>query len=56
MFRGVNADGVPVVVSCWKPAPEEWEEVQRTGRVWLVVWGGAMPPVCVTGTSPFVKT
>lgn len=56
VFRGFNEYGAPVVISCWKPTPEEWEEMQRTGRVWLVVLGGGMPPVHVRGTSPFVKS
>lgn len=43
----------PVVISCWKPTKEELEEINRTGRVWLVVCGNTMPPVMVEGISPF---
>lgn len=56
VFRGVDQYGNPIVVSCWKPTPEEWAEMKATGRVWLVVWGGGMPPVALSGQSPFVKT
>ncbi len=48
-----TVDGAPVVISCWKPSREELEEVQRTGRVWLVVYGETMPPAHVSGLSPF---
>ena len=40
-------DGMPVVVSCWKVTPEELAEIQRTGRVWLAIWGESMPPAWV---------
>ena len=53
--RTQNADGVMVVVSCWKVTKEELEEIQRTGRVWLIVAGHTMPPVNLTGISPFGK-
>lgn len=53
VYRGKDNDGFDVVISCWKPTPEEWEEMRRTGRVWLVVCGRTMPPVAVLGKSPF---
>lgn len=46
-------DGSPIVVTCWKPTAGEWEEMRKTGRVWLVVWGMTQPPVAVVGRSPF---
>jgi hypothetical protein len=51
--RGVTGEGIPVVVSCWKPTAAELEEINRTGRVWLMVWGVTMPPACVCGERPF---
>lgn len=42
-------------VSCWKVTEEELEEIRKTGRVWLLVYSNGMPPVCVTGLSPFRK-
>jgi hypothetical protein len=36
------------IVSCWRLTPEELAEVQRTGVVWLSVWGSlSQPPVYV---------
>lgn len=49
-----DSNGFPVVISCWKPTAEELAEIQRTGRVWLMIWGVTMPPACVLGSSPFI--
>lgn len=43
----------PVVVSCWKISQEELDEIRRTKRIWLVVYGETMPPIAVAGTKPF---
>jgi hypothetical protein len=45
--------GYPIVVSCWKLTVEELAEVNRTGRVWLTVFGPTMMPVCLDGKRPF---
>lgn len=44
-----------VVVSCWELTPDELEHVMSTGQVWLMVWGGGTPPVCITGEKPLVE-
>lgn len=43
---------MPVVVSCWKLTKEELEEINRTGRVWLVVVGETQPPVALQVKKP----
>lgn len=53
IMRG-TINGQPVVVSCWKVTPSELEEIQKTGRVWLVVMGATMPPVMVEGCKPIL--
>lgn len=53
VWRGEYANGIPVVVSCWKLRKEELEEIVRTGRVWLTVLGQTMPPVAINVQSPF---
>jgi hypothetical protein len=36
------------LVSCWRMSPAELAEIQRTGCVWLSVWGReTQPPVYV---------
>ncbi len=52
-WRGNLSDGTPCVISCYKPTAEEWAEIRRTGRVWLLVMGTSMPPVALVGKSPF---
>lgn len=48
-------DGHPLLISCWKITSEEIEEFQRTGRIWLYIFGAGMPPVALTANSPFGK-
>jgi hypothetical protein len=53
-FRGkMDATQTPVVITCWKPTREELNEIERTGRVWLMVWGQIMQPVVLTAFKPF---
>lgn len=49
---GRTADGLPAVLSCWRLTREELDEVNRTGRVWLLVMGRSMPPASVEGVRP----
>ena len=53
VFRFLAQDGIQRTVSCWKVTDEELTEIQRTGRVWLVVMGSGMPPVVLSGNVPF---
>ncbi len=46
-------EGHPVVISCWKLTVEELAEINRTGRVWLMVFGCSMPPVSLSVARPF---
>ena len=46
-------DNHPLVISCWKLTREELDEVNRTGRVWLGIFGQTMPPAWVSGQRPF---
>jgi hypothetical protein len=50
----VNPDP-EIVISCWKLTGEELAEINRTGRVWLWIWGPTMPPALLTIASPFKK-
>lgn len=45
----------PVIISCFKLTKEELEEINKTGRVWLTVAGQTMPPVVLSGISPWRK-
>lgn len=41
------------IVSCWRMTWWERLRVLLTGRVWLSVWGGGQPPVCIGTEKPF---
>lgn len=51
--RASDSDGLPVIISCWKLTQEELDEINRTGRVWLGIYGHSMPPAWVLGKKPF---
>lgn len=53
VFVGEDTNRVPVVISCWKLTKEELEEINRTGRVWLWIFGRTMPPVSLEIANPF---
>jgi hypothetical protein len=38
-------------ISCWRLTKAELAEVQRTGVVWLSVWGHPIAPQLVSGTA-----
>lgn len=50
-------DGEHVLVSCWKLTQEELDEVNKTGRLWLLILHKQMPAASILGISPvpFVK-
>lgn len=52
LFHGMDRP-VTTVVSCYKPTKEELEEINKTGRIWLVIMGATMPPAALMGVSPF---
>lgn len=53
VWRGQNSADQPVVISCWKLTVEEFEEIRKTRRVWLMVYGDTMQPAVVCGKKPF---
>lgn len=55
-IREPNGELTPVVVSCWKPTKEELDEINKTGRVWLIVYGQTMPPAAIGGFNPWRQT
>lgn len=54
VLRTQTEIGIPCVVSCWKLTRQELDEVNRTGRVWLIVLGRTMPPVAIDGVKPLI--
>jgi hypothetical protein len=54
-YVGDMSDGTPVIISCHKMSAEELAEVNRTGRVWLLVMGRRMPCVALDAFNPWTK-
>lgn len=52
-FMGKDENGQHVIISCWKPTAEEWEEMKKTGRIWIIILGTSLPPIAPSGISPF---
>lgn len=53
MWRGPDESGRPIVLSCWKLTQEEMDEVKKTGRIWLWLWGQTMQPAAIGGKHPW---
>lgn len=48
VWRAPSGQRQPVVVSCWKPTPEEREHIANGGTVFLHIIGRGMPPVLLS--------
>lgn len=56
VWCGLLNNESPVLISCWKVTQEELEEIKKTGRVWVYVYGHTMPPIYPSGLYPFRET
>lgn len=45
--------GICFIVSKWKLSPEELEEVNKTGEIWVSVMGHSTPPIMPLAVNPF---
>lgn len=45
----------PVVVTAWKPTPEEIVKINLGEPVYLILWGPTMQPASVTVDNPFTE-
>ncbi len=44
---------LPVMISCWKLSKLELAEINKTGRIWLLIYGDSMPVVQLEVIKPF---
>lgn len=49
--RFTYADGTPGVETCFELSPEELEELNKTGRIYLYMIGTTVPPLYLSTTS-----
>jgi len=52
-FKGADANGRPVIVSCFQLSAEELQDVVNTGKLWLWVHGDTQPPVSIDTKNPW---
>lgn len=48
-------DPEPMMVTCWKLNSEEYKEVVKTGRVWVMMYADTAPPFAVCGLKPIER-
>lgn len=53
VFKGVDNEDTPVIISCWKLSKEDLEDINQTGEIWLQIVGNGMPPVSIYTENPF---
>ena len=46
-------DGLPRIISCWRPSVEEVQAISGGAPVWLWVMGAQTPPVSLSVANPF---
>lgn len=51
-YKGISENGVPLIITCWKPTLDEIDNMMEGGRVWLVVMGHIVSPAVVTAINP----
>lgn len=49
--RFAYADGTPGIETCFEFTPEELEQINKTGRIYLYMLGTTVPPLYLSTTS-----
>jgi hypothetical protein len=52
-FKGQTPQGQAVVISAWKPTPEELVNINLGEPIWLFLWGEIMQPAAIVLDNPF---
>lgn len=52
---GPSPDHPPIqtIITCWKPSPEEIQQIIKTGKIWVWFFTNSLPPHSLTSYSPF---
>ena len=52
-----DVDDLPLIISCWKPTPEEWDTLCEQGRIYIAIVSEEYhPPLIVFPGNPFDQT
>lgn len=54
-YQGINEDNHPLIISCWKPTPEEIADIVAGKPVWLHILTQVQPPVLLSTRDPFPR-
>lgn len=54
IWRGVTAHDMatPMLISCWELSPEEMEQINRTGKIYVGAIGQTHPPIFIITEFP----
>ena len=55
VFKGTDTEGTPLILSCWRLSKEDFEDIQKSGVIWLSIVSSGMPPVSLFTENPFEK-
>lgn len=53
VYKGKSPRGETFYISCWKLTKPELEELLKTGKVYVFVYGGGHPPIAISAEDPF---
>lgn len=54
-YKGLNNDGFPCFITCWKPSEEELEQLKQGYCVWLSVLSNSFAPASIYVSVPMPK-
>jgi len=54
VWKGNDTEGMPLIISAWKPSKEDLEALNNGQPLFLSVYGSGMPPVSIFTENPFV--
>jgi len=54
VFKGIDTEGMPVIISKWILNQDELKMIQETGCMYLRITGSGMPPVSLEVENPFI--
>jgi hypothetical protein len=53
VYQGVDHEGLPIFISCFKLDEKEMLKILETGKVWLRIYGQSHPPVSLDVSNPW---
>lgn len=55
VWQGNYNNGTPVIISYWKPTPDDMATLNSGGGIYLQVCTSVQPPVLLTTETPFYR-